>query len=188
VGVGQDGQVYNGADDNGTGTCGLLALAEALVFRGPLRRSVLLLWVSGEEKGLYGSQAWTASPWLPDGARPFANINLDMIGRNAPQQIHLTPSRAHSAYNGLSRLAERLAPEEGFTEISSADDYYTRSDHVNFARLGLPVTFLFADIHEDYHRPGDDPEKIDGDKVRRVVRLVLRILEAMQDDSLALGN
>jgi len=186
VGIGSDGQVFNGADDNGSGTCGLLALAEALVFEGPLRRSVLLLWVSGEEIGLYGSQAWSAAPWLPGDARAIANINVDMIGRNTPDQILVTPSRDHTAYNGLTRLAERFAADEGFTRVGSADAYYNRSDQANFAKLGIPVTFLFSDIHEDYHRPTDDPEKLDGDKVRRTIRLILRMLSAMQDDDPAL--
>ncbi len=188
VGTAADGTVYNGADDNGSGTCGLLALAEALVFEGPLRRSVMLIWVSGEEKGLYGSKAWTSAPWLPDDARPVADINIDMIGRNAPHQILVTPSHDHASYNGLTKMVERLAPEEGFTTIGSADAYYTRSDQVNFARLGIPVTFLFSDVHADYHKPSDDPEKIDGDKIRRVVRLVLRMLNEMQGDSLDLGK
>jgi hypothetical protein len=183
----RDGQVYNGADDNGSGTCGLLALAEALVEQGPLRRSVMLIWVSGEEKGLWGSQAWTSAPWIPGDGRPVADINIDMIGRNAPAQILVTPTRQHAAYNGLTKMVERLAGVEGFTEIKSADAYYHRSDQLNFAKLGIPVVFLFDDVHADYHQPTDDPEKIDGDKIRRVVRLVLRMLNEMQVDEPDLG-
>ena len=181
------GEIYNGADDNGSGTCGLLALAEALTEYGPMRRSVLLLWVSGEEKGLWGSEAWTKRPWLPPGLRPIADLNIDMIGRNDPDYLTITPTRALKHYNQLVELAEELGPLEGFPSLASADAYWRRSDHVNFAvNLNLPVAFLFSDVHEDYHRPTDDPEKIDYDKIRRVVRLVLRMLDGLQADELEL--
>ena len=68
------------------------------------------------------------------------------------------------------------------------DEYYGRSDHAMFARLGIPITFLFNDVHADYHKPTDKPEKIDNDKIRRVVRVALRMLDAMQTDALDLGN
>ncbi|MBL8843628.1 MAG: M28 family peptidase [Planctomycetes bacterium] len=184
LGIAGDGRVFNGADDNGSGTCGLLALAEALAARGPLSRSVVLIWVSGEEKGLWGSQAWAANPWLPNGAKAVADINIDMIGRNKPDSLLITPTKSHDAYNGLVKIADRLAPQEGFPKLGSADDYWSRSDHAMFARLGIPVTFLFADLHEDYHRVTDDPEKIDCDKIARVVRLVMRMIEELQGPSL----
>ncbi len=183
----RDGEVYNGADDNGSGTCGLLAVAEALAARGPLRRSVLLLWVSAEEKGLLGSQAWARDPTLPAGMRAICDINLDMIGRNAPDSLLITPTAEHPAYNGLTRLAESLSPLEGFPRLGGCDDYWNRSDHASFSEeLGIPVAFLFADVHEDYHQPGDDAEKIDCDKIARVARLLVRLLDAMQTDELAL--
>ena len=183
----RDGQIYNGADDNGSGTTGLLALAEALVTRAPLRRSVMLLWVSGEEKGLWGSQAWTQNPWLPDGAKPLCNLNIDMIGRNAPDKLLITPTSKRAEYNGLVRLAEQMAPLEGFPELGSCDAYWGRSDHANFAKnLKIPVAFLFSDVHEDYHKPTDDPDKIDYDKIRRVARTVLRMIEGLQADKLDL--
>lgn len=182
-----DGEIYNGADDNGSGTAGLLAVAEALRAYGPLRRSVLLLWVSGEEKGLLGSRAWTLAPTLPEGLRAVVDINVDMIGRNAPDKLLVTPSEALDEYNGLTRLAQRLAPSEGFPVLGSADEYWNRSDHANFAEhLGIPVAFLFSDVHEDYHKPGDDAEKIDCDKIRRVARLLVRMLDGLQADELAL--
>lgn len=184
---GRTNQIHNGADDNGSGTTGLLALAEALVAHGPLRRSVLLMWVSGEEKGLYGSKAWTEKPWLPAGARAVCNVNIDMIGRNAPDSLLITPTKKHAEHNGLVRLAEELSPSEGFPTLGSCDAYWDRSDHANFARnLKIPVAFLFSDVHEDYHQPGDDPEKIDCDKIRRVSRLVMRMLAGLQGDQLKL--
>lgn len=183
--VGTTGEsIYNGADDNGSGTTGLLAVARALATHGPLRRSVLLIWVSGEEKGLLGSRAWSDAPWLPGDARPVANLNIDMIGRNDPSELFITPTEKHEQHNGIVRLAMRLSPLEGFPELKSADEYYYRSDQASFARLGIPVAFLFSGVHEDYHQPSDTPEKIDSDKLRRVARLVVRLLDAMQTDSL----
>lgn len=178
------GQIYNGADDNGSGTSGLLAVAEALASYGPLRRSVMLMWVSGEEKGLWGSRAWTENPWLPEGAKAVCDVNIDMIGRNAPDKLLITPTEERPEHNGLVRLAQELAPLEGFPKLGSADEYYTRSDHYNFAKKGIPAAFLFSDVHEDYHKTTDDPEKIDYDKIRRVARLVLRMLDGLQKDAL----
>jgi len=184
----REGEVYNGADDNGSGTAGLLALAGALEAYGPMRRSILLMWVSGEEKGLLGSEAWTRRPWLPGECFPVANINIDMIGRNRPDDLLITPtSDLAGEYNGLTRLAESLCGSEGFGGLRSADEYWNRSDQKNFAQhLGLPVAFLFADVHEDYHGPDDTADKIDYDKVRRVTRLVLRILDGLQTGELRL--
>jgi hypothetical protein len=183
----KNGVIYPGADDNASGSMGLLAVAEALAEYGPMRRSVLLMWVSGEEKGLWGSNAWTEAPVLPAGHRVVCNVNVDMIGRNAPGTLLITPTRSHKAYNGLSRLAERLAPLEGFPQLGDADDYWARSDHMNFAvDLEVPVAFLFSGEHEDYHRPTDTPDKLDCDKIRRVVRLVVRMLDGLQGDVLDL--
>jgi len=183
----QRGVVYNGADDNGSGTCGLMAIAEALAGYGPMRRSVMLIWVSGEEKGLWGSAAWTKDPWLPDDAKPICDINIDMIGRNAPDKLLITPTKALPQYNGLVRIAEKVSPLEGFPKLGSCDEYWTRSDHMNFSQnLKIPVTFLFSDVHEDYHQPTDKPEKIDNDKIRRVSRMVLRMLEELQAETLDL--
>jgi Peptidase family M28 len=182
----RNGEIHNGADDNGSGTSTLLAVAEALAQYGPLRRSVLVIWVSGEEKGLWGSKAFAAAPWFPGDARAVANINIDMVGRNAPEKLLVTPTETHEKYNGLTRLAERFALDEGFAKLGSADTFYSRSDHIEFARLGIPIVFLFSDLHDDYHRPGDDADKIDFDKVRRVARLVTRILDELQGDKLDL--
>jgi Zn-dependent M28 family amino/carboxypeptidase len=147
----------------------------------------MLMWVSGEEKGLWGSQAWTEDPFLPDGREPICNINMDMIGRNEPEKLLVTPTKKLTKeYNGLVRLTEKLAPLEGFPVLGSADKYYSRSDHYNFAKMGLPVMFLFDDVHEDYHQPTDDADKIDYDKIRRVMRLVLRVIDGLQTDRLDL--
>ena len=181
----REGEIYNGADDNGSGSTGLLAVAEALKAHGPLRRSVMLIWVSGEEKGLLGSKAWTLDPTLPDGYVPAANINIDMIGRNAADYLLITPTEELPQYNDLVRMAEANAPKEGFPKLGSCDDYWARSDQKSFSdNLGIPVMFLFSDVHEDYHQPTDTPDKINYDKIRRVSRLVVRMLVDLQGDDL----
>lgn len=186
VGTSSDGtKIYNGADDNGSGTTGLLAVAQALEAYGPMRRTVMLIWVSGEEKGLYGSEAWCKDPWLPEGMTPLCNINIDMIGRNAADEIWMTPSKDHPAYNPLTQAVERRMGDEGFTKLRNADEYWRRSDQVNFSEhLGIPVAFLFTNIHDDYHQPTDTPDKINFDKLSRVVRLVVRMLDELQVDEL----
>jgi hypothetical protein len=190
VGVNR-GQIYNGADDNGSGTCTLLALAEGLKQYGPLRRSVLLMWVCGEEKGLWGSDAWNKHPYLPEGCKAVADINIDMVGRNEPEKLLITPTEKHKSYSFLTKVAETCAALEGFhgkkdgdPVLGSADDYWQRSDHYNFVKAGIPACFLFSDVHEDYHQPTDDPDKIDYDKIHRVARLVLRMLDALQNDKI----
>ena len=180
-----DGEIYNGADDNGSGTCTLMALAEALTKYGPMRRSVMLIWVAGEEKGLLGSRAWTENPWLPEGTHAVCDINIDMVGRNAPDLLQITPTAEHEKYNQLTKLAESLCRSEGFDGLGNADQYYHRSDHAMFEEhMGLPICFLFSDVHEDYHKPTDTPDKIDYDKVRRVTRLVLKMVDGLQTDKL----
>lgn len=179
----KNGTIYNGADDNGSGTVGLLALAEAIAKLNP-KRSIMLLWVSGEEKGLLGSEAWVKdyqkNPWLPNGGKLVANINMDMISRNDPKQFSLTPSPRHRRYNVISKTATELAELEGFTKVNSGDRYYSRSDQYNFAEiLGIPVAFLTVDEHEDYHRSTDDPEKSDYDKIRRITRMFVRVIDAL---------
>ncbi len=182
VGRAAGGQVFNGADDNASGTAGLLAMAEALTLYGPLRRSVMFVWVSGEEKGLLGSAAWVADPSLPDGYRAVADINLDMIARNDPDEILVTPTPDGpyaDEHNEIVRLAMELAEVEGFTNVGSADKYYQRSDQYNFAKLGIPVMFLFTGVHVDYHQVTDTLEKLDVDKASRIMRLVLRVLDQL---------
>jgi hypothetical protein len=180
------GEIYNGADDNASGTSGLLALADALVAHGPMKRSVLLLWVSGEEKGLWGSKVWTEDPWLPEGCSPVLDINLDMIGRTEPEELYITPSHSHEAYNIVAEVAYELAPLEGFPELDKQDEYWRRSDHMNFNdNLQIPVIFLSSGDHPDYHKPSDTADKIGYAKMRRIVRLVVRVLEQLQDQNLA---
>ena len=141
VGVGSDGKIYNGADDNGSGTCGMLALAEALKEYGPMRRSVMLMWVSAEEKGLLGSEAWTKDPYLPRHEGPLQHQHR----HDRPEREQRVPHHADQEAQGLQRLT-RVAEAnvlEGFDKIGSADAYWarstTRTSSATWACRGVPV-------------------------------------------------
>jgi len=169
-----DGDVFNGADDNASGTAGLLEIAEAFGKAPPPARSVILLAVSGEEEGLWGSHWFSENPTWPI-ERIVANVNIDMIGRHAdlsgPRGISMTPSHRHPHFNTLVRDAARLAREVGIEQLASGDIYYERSDHYNFARKGVPVVFFCDGEHEDYHKVTDHADKLDFGKMEMVTRL-----------------
>jgi hypothetical protein len=190
IGILPDGRVNNGADDNASGTTTLLVTAEELAKRPPPRRSIVFLSVSGEEKGLWGSEWWVEHPTLPL-ADAVGDINVDMVGRNDPDAVGATPSPTHEAYNTLVERAVELAPKSGLRVTWNApekseppdrvDNYWTRSDHYNFAEAGIPAVFFFSGLHEDYHRPTDDVEKIDRAKIEKMVDFVGRLATDVAD-------
>jgi hypothetical protein len=174
VGV-EDGVVYNGADDDGTGTVAMIEIAEAFAMakaagQGP-RRSVLVMPVSGEEKGLLGSRYYSEHPVFPL-ANTVADLNIDMIGRRDSAHATSEPyiyvigsdrlsTGLHEANEKANSLYSKLTLDYTFNAESDPNRFYYRSDHYNFARKGVPSLFYFSGIHEDYHQPGDDVEKID---------------------------
>ena len=171
-----DGQdlICNGADDNASGTAGLLELAEAFASMKPApRRSIIMLAVSGEEKGLWGSEYFTAASPVPlDDI--VANINMDMIGRNWTDSIAVIGKEHSDLGSTLDRVAA-AHPELGITPIGDIwpeERLYTRSDHYNFAKKGIPVLFITNGLHDDYHQPSDEAGKIDAEKAARIVRLL----------------
>jgi hypothetical protein len=175
--------IYNGADDNASGTAALLAIARAFsTLPQPPARSILFLAVSGEEKGLLGSRWFAENPTVPIGDI-VANINLDMIGRNAPDTI-VVIGKEYSSLGPLVREVARTNPDLGLTVAPDPwpeERFFFRSDHYSFAARGIPALFFFAGTHEDYHRPGDQVHKIDFDKTARVARLAFLVaLEVAQ--------
>ena len=174
VGKRMDGDVFNGADDNASGSAGLLAIASAYAKAAERpRRSVIFLSVSGEELGLWGSQYYSDhATWQLD--QLVANINTDMIGRNGPEsgemEVTVTPSYRHPKFSTIVRDAAGFAKSMGVT-FSSGDKYYARSDHYNFAKKGIPVVFFCNGEHEDYHQVTDHADKLDGQKMQRIARL-----------------
>jgi len=185
VGIMRDGRVNNGADDNASGTTTLLVAAQLMATAPAPRRSVLFLSVSGEEKGLLGSEWWVNHPTMPI-EDCIGNVNIDMVGRNDPTAVGITPSPEHHDYNTIVTRAVELGQEVGidvgFTVPAMdgsdelVDQYYRRSDHYNFAEAGMPVAFFFSGVHEDYHRPTDELDKIDRNKLRLMADLVSRLL------------
>lgn len=165
--------IYNGADDDASGTSAVMEIAEAMAAL-PQRpaRSVLFLLVSGEEKGLLGSRYYSEHPTVP-AKRMVANINIDMIGRNAPDTV-VAIGQEYSSLGPLLHEIVRTHPELGLTasrDLWPQERFFFRSDHFNFARLEIPAIFFFSGTHEDYHRPSDEVEKIDADKAARIARL-----------------
>ncbi len=174
IGV-RNGEVYNGADDNGSGTSALLEIAEAISLGQRPRRSIAFLWVSGEELGLLGSAWWADHMTLPDNYEIVANINMDMVSRNDPNLISATPSPDHPDYSTLIPAAITAAETEGMTVEFNADQYYARTDSYNFAVKDIPIIFFFAGTHPDYHGEGDEFDKTDTSKATRVARLSYRL-------------
>ncbi|HSB55318.1 MAG TPA: M28 family peptidase [Gemmatimonadales bacterium] len=166
--------ICNGADDDGSGTVGVVELAEAFSRPGARpKRSVIFMTVSGEEKGLYGSSYFTSNPTIPI-SQMVADLNIDMIGRNWPDTI-VAIGKEHS---DLGQTLNRIAGEHKNLNMAPIDDrwpeenFYYRSDHFNFARNGVPILFFFNGVHPDYHQVSDSPDKIDTDKMSRILQLL----------------
>jgi hypothetical protein len=175
VGVNEKGEIHNGSDDNASGTSTLLEIAQAFG-QGPRpARSVAFLWVSGEEKGLLGSRWFADHMNLPPDHKIVADINLDMVSRNDPKKIGVTPSPKHGDYNSLVPAAQSSCQAEGMEVVFDADEFYFRTDSYSFAGKGIPVIFFFSGIHADYHQPTDDIEKADLEKAARIARAAYRL-------------
>ncbi|MDH5805269.1 MAG: M20/M25/M40 family metallo-hydrolase, partial [Gemmatimonadota bacterium] len=177
VGVGNPvngDSIYNGADDDASGTIAVVEIAEAFSqMAQPPRRSMIFLLVSGEEKGLWGSEYYADNPTVPI-EDIVANLNTDMVGRNWPDTI-VAIGKEHSDLGETMNRVNEAHPELGMTAIDDiwpGERFYFRSDHYNFARNGVPILFFFNGVHEDYHRPSDHVDKIDGEKAARLSQLV----------------
>jgi hypothetical protein len=171
---GQADSINNGADDDGSGTVGIMELAEAFSRPGARpKRSIIFLTVSGEEKGLWGSKYFSDHPPVPIG-QIVADINIDMIGRNWPDTI-VAIGKEHSDLGATLNRVNAAHKELGMTAIDDRwpeERFYFRSDHYNFARKGVPILFFFNGVHEDYHEVTDSPEKINSDKEARILQLL----------------
>jgi Peptidase family M28 len=186
IGVNADGQINNGADDDGSGTVALIELAQAFARAkkngdGP-RRSILFLNVTGEEKGLLGSKYFVENPIIPL-KNIVADLNIDMIGRTdvehegKPDYVYLIGSdKLSSKLHEISEKANAdhtmLQLDYTFNNPEDPNRFYYRSDHYNFAEKKIPVIFYFRGVHADYHQPGDDIEKIQFDQSEKITRLV----------------
>ncbi|KQS23876.1 M28 family peptidase [Dyadobacter sp. Leaf189] len=186
IGISPNGEINNGADDDGSGTVSLLEIAEAFSKakaegKGP-RRSILFLNVTGEEKGLFGSEYYSENPLYPL-KNTIADLNIDMIGRvdeahkNDHKYVYLIgsdklSSKLHEISEEANKKYVNFKLDYTFNDPKDPNRFYYRSDHYNFAKVGVPVIFYFTGVHEDYHKPGDDVEKILFDKQSSIVKLV----------------
>lgn len=181
----RDGVVYNGADDDGSGTAALLEIAEAFMKavedgKGP-RRSILVMPVSGEEKGLLGSRYYTDFP-IYSLENTVCNLNVDMIGRiddhhENGNYIYVIGSNMlsndlHEANELANKQVTQLELDYRYNTKDDPNRYYYRSDHYNFAKNKVPCIFYFSGVHEDYHKSTDTIEKIDFKKSERVAQLI----------------
>jgi hypothetical protein len=178
---GQPDSINNGADDDASGTVGVIELAEAFSRPGARpKRSVIFLTVSGEEKGLWGSRYFTDRPPVPIG-QIVADINIDMIGRNWPDTI-VAIGKEHSDLGATLNQVNAMHRDLGMTAIDDRwpeERFYFRSDHYNFARKGVPILFFFNGVHQDYHEVTDSPEKINSEKEARILRLLFHLGQAV---------
>ena len=181
-----DGEVHNGADDDGSGTVTVMELARQFVKLkdeglSP-RRSILFMNVVGEEKGLLGSEHYADHPVFPL-ENTVANLNIDMIGRtdashpDDPRYVYLIgsdklSSELHEVSEHCNTTYTNLTLDYTYNSPDDPNRFYYRSDHYNFAKNNIPVIFYFTGVHEDYHKPGDDAEKIMYSKMAEIGKLV----------------
>ena len=185
LGTKEDSLIYNGADDNGSGTSSIMEIAQAFMLakkegKGP-RRSVLIMPVSGEEKGLLGSKYYAENPIYPL-EKTIANLNVDMIGRiddyhDNPDYVYLIGSdrlstELHQISEDVNKQYINLELDYKFNEEDDPNRYYYRSDHYNFAKNNIPVIFYFNGVHADYHKTTDTVDKIHFGKIQKISRYI----------------
>ena len=164
--------IYNGADDNASGTSAVLAIAKAFgAAKTKPKRSVLLMTFAGEEKGLFGSRAYVEQPLLPL-ENTVAMLNLDMVGRNAPDSVSIG---GVTRSPDLIKINEEENREVGMRLDYAIESFFNRSDQYNFARKKIPVLFYFTGEHPDYHRVSDNPDKINENKIAKIATLAFRV-------------
>ncbi len=178
--------IFNGADDNGTGSSSLLELIRLFSEKTPIReKNILFIFFSGEEKGLLGSAYYAENPVLPLSAS-VCDLNIDMVGR--ADSIHAADSnyvyvigsnRISTKLDSLLQVANSqhhpMALDYTYNDPNDPQRLYERSDHYNFAKHGVPVAFFFSGLHPDYHKSTDDIEKINLDVLYWRMMLVYRL-------------
>jgi Zn-dependent M28 family amino/carboxypeptidase len=187
IGITADGQINNGADDDGSGTVGLLEIAQAFkeaVDAGARpKRSIVFLHVTGEEKGLLGSRYYTDFEPVVPLEETVANLNIDMIGRIDPDYqgsrnyLYLIGSdklstELHDLSEEVNRKYANIEFDYKYNDENDPNRFYYRSDHYNFAKNNIPIIFYFNGTHADYHRPSDTPDKINYDLLENRARLI----------------
>jgi Zn-dependent M28 family amino/carboxypeptidase len=183
----KDGEIYNGADDDGSGTVALLEIAQAFQMavkagKGP-KRSILFLHVTGEEKGLLGSKYYTDVDPLFPLENTVCDLNIDMVGRiddrhkSDPNFVYLIGSdklstELHNISEAVNKKYLNINLDYKYNDENDPNRFYYRSDHYNFAKNNIPIIFYFNGTHADYHKPSDTPDKINYELLENRTRLV----------------
>jgi Zn-dependent M28 family amino/carboxypeptidase len=193
-------KIWNGADDDGSGTVGVLAIAEALAkAKTRPKRSVLFVWHAGEEKGLWGSQYFNKFPTV-DIKSVVAQLNIDMIGRSKKPGDANPKNKDLSGEEGIYVIGSEMMSStlgaitkqtnDAFLKMNydyryddpkDTNRFFFRSDHFNYAINGIPIVFWFDGVHEDYHQAGDSADKIDYAKMEKVTRTIFLTLWEVTD-------
>ncbi|TAE72416.1 MAG: M28 family peptidase [Bacteroidetes bacterium] len=185
----KNGKVYNGADDDGSGTVSVLEIAEAFAKAKadgkPPRRSILFMTVAGEELGLYGSSYYADIDPIFPLENTVVDLNIDMVGRiggdyiatNDPNYVYLIGSdklstELHTINEEVNKKTQKLKLDYKYNDENDPNRFYYRSDHYNFAKNNIPIIFYFNGVHDDYHQPGDDVEKIHFPKLEKIAKLI----------------
>lgn len=193
----QPDAIYNAADDNASGTAGLMSMAEALMRAPRPKRSILFIWDAGEERGLLGSYHFTVKPPVPLD-KIVAHFNIDMIGRTrtgdatsaneglaGPNEVFVVSPRSLSTE--LSALVDNVNRSYLNLRLNSRFDnvnnqfFFPRSDHVPYLQQGIPILSWFTGLHEDYHKPSDSPDKVDYQKMEKITRTLFVTAWALAD-------
>lgn len=170
--------VFNGADDNASGTSGVMGLAAAFATRAEApRRSIAFMTFSGEEKGLLGSRAVVEHELIPVEQVVFM-LNLDMIGRNPKKSIDVV---GDGYAKGLREIVEAANVDVGLPLSFGGAGYAGNSDHDAFYKADIPFMFFFTGIHEDYHQIGDHSDKLSYDRMERIVRTAYSVLDRIAE-------
>ena len=182
----KEGEIYYGADDDGSGTVAIMEIAQAFKLAskdgiGP-KRSILFLHVTAEEIGLHGSRYYTENPVFPL-KNTICNLNIDMIGRvdkaheENKDYVYLIGSdrlstELHHISEKINNSFINIGLDYKFNDKNDSNRFYYRSDHYNFAKNNVPVIFYFNGVHEDYHQPSDTPDKIEYDLLKKRAKLI----------------
>ena len=193
-------KIWNGADDDGSGTVAVLSIAETLAKAAKKpKRSVLFVWHCGEEKGLWGSEYFNKFPTV-NIKNVVAQLNIDMIGRSRktadanPLNAELSGENAvyvigsemmSSTLGAVTKQTNKdylkLDYDYRYDDPKDKNRFFFRSDHFNYAQNGIPIVFWFDGVHEDYHQPGDEPQKIDYQKMEKITRTIFLTLLNVAD-------
>ena len=173
----QTGTIHPGADDNASGTAGVMELARAFSKQPRQKRGILFLNFAGEEQGLLGSAYYADHPLLPL-AKAVAMINLDMIGRMRDNKLYIGGSASGS---NLKTMLEKLVPASSLKVDYSAGSSEGSSDHTSFTSHQVPALFFFSGLHGDYHKPSDTWDKIDAPAAAKLLAMVAEVAQALRD-------